>query len=610
MSEQHERAPMGTVVQDPGDGPLYVPAAGEAQLTVRAVVVGCLIGAAVAAMNLRFGLKTGWSIGGSLIAAILSFAMFSALRAVVPSLRRFTPLETNIAQTAGSAAGSMSSAAGLLSAIPALMLLGKEGKVDLHLGWVELTMWAGAVGWLGVFYAVPLRRQMVVVERLRFPTGTATANTITAMFGEGGDAVRKARWLLALALLGAVQVLLAARYPFLETLPLEAVLPVLAVPAAYGFVVLVSPLMTGAGMIIGFRVAASLVLGAVVSWGVLAPAVESAGWVADPTATMSYGVGARGWILWPGVAIMVAEALTSLALSWRTILATFTGGAAVADLADLDDTQLIPNSWWVGGLLVATLLTVGVTWLLFGIPPWMSVIAVALSSVLAAIAVRSTGETDINPTGGVGKVTQLVFGALAPGSMGVNLLMAGVSSAGASQAADMAQDLKTGWLLGASPRQQLIAQLAGVTVGVFSAVPLFLFLVPRMEGGLGGDAYPAPAAMAWKAMAEVLANGLDALPAHAPEAVLVGLVVGVVLPVLRKLTGWRWLPSGLAFGIAFIVPAFYSLAMFAGAVAFVVWERVSPRSAAALGFSVASGLIAGDGLMGVVLPLLQGAGLW
>jgi uncharacterized oligopeptide transporter (OPT) family protein len=595
MSDPSSAAPRGRVIADPGDGPMYEPAPGELQLTVRAVLIGCVIGALIAAMNIRFGLKTGWSVGGSLIAAIMSYAFFQALGS---RERPFTPLETNIAQTAGSAAGAMSSAAGLLSAVPAMQMLGYK------LSYLELTLWATAVGWLGVFFAVPLRRQMVLVDKLRFPSGTATAATITAMFSSGADALLKARFLLGFSALAAVHTLAANFLPVLGTPPVHEWLPILILtaPAAYGFTLLISPMMTGAGFLIGTRTGVSLLIGATVAWGVLAPMVEAQGWVADPSATQSYAKGARGWILWPGVAIMVADALTGLALSAPTILRTFTGSAAVVEeVVDPAGDQEIPNTWWIGGLIFSTALTVFATWQLFGIPPHLSLFAVALSAVLSAIAVRSTGETDINPTGGMGKVVQLVFGGISPGQIQTNLMTAAITAAGASQAADMMQDLKTGHLLGASPRQQIIAQLAGIAAGIVVCVPIYIAFANNYE--IGGEEYPAPAAMAWKAMAEVLTQGLGALPQHALAAVAGGLAFGALIPILRKFTGWTWLPSGLAIGVAFIVPAYYSVAMFVGGMIYLAWQRLAPSSAEMLGFSVASGLLAGEGLMGVAIIL-------
>ncbi len=602
MTDEHreDEGGIGEVIEAPADGdPIYRPAPNELQLTIRAVVVGCVLGALVSAMNIYFGLRTGWGIGGSLIAAILSYAAFATFR---PS-RAFTPLETNIAQTSGSAAGSMSSTAGLIACIPALTMLGYD------FSYIELTLWVASVAWLGVFYAVPLRRQMVLSEKLRFPTGTATANTIVAMFGSGAETVRKAKALLIWAVIAGLYTIGAYFIPDMESPPLAKWAPMIfAVPASFTFSLMVSPLLWGAGILVGMRVSLSLVGGAIVAWALLVPFVESQGWVSS--SRMSYATGARGWILWPGVAIMVADALTNLALSWRSIVGTFKMKLGDDDEGALEDpAQAIPNKWWIGGLTIASILTIVTVWLVFDISPILTLIAIVMSSVLAAIATRSTGETDINPIGGMGKVTQLVYGGLAPGQMDTNLLAAGVTGAGASQAADMMQDLKTGHLLGASPRKQLIAQLAGIASGVLLCVPIYRLQTDAYT--LGSDKLPAPAAMAWKALAEVLAKGFEALPTNAAWGVLGGLIVGIAVPLLRRKSkrARAVLPVGIAFGIAFIIPAFYSLCFLFGAVGYAIWRKLNRPAAEALGFAVASGLIAGEGLMGLVTAAMKLAGV-
>ena len=579
----------------PDDAQIYFPKEGEAQLTVRAVVVGCLIGGIVSAMNIYLGLRTGWSIGGSLIAAILGYAVFAGIN----TKTSYTPLEANITQTAGSAAGSMTSAAGLLAAIPALGMLGVE------LSWWQLVIWALAVAYLGVFFAVPLRRQMVVEEKLRFPTGTATANTIVAMFSEGGDAEKRARVLVWWAVGAGVFTLAAHFFPELGHPTIE--FGFFGTMAAWGFSVLISPLMAGAGILIGMRVGFSLFLGAVVSWGLVGPMVQDMGWVTGNI--MSYSDGVRGWLLWPGVAIMVADALTQLAMSWRTILRTFTGGGGDKGAEDRAPDS-IPNSWWMGGLGVSTVLTTFAAWFVFDIPPLFSLLAIGLSSILAMIAVRSTGETDINPIGGMGKVTQLVFGGLAPGAMTTNLMAAAITGSGASQAGDMMQDLKTGYMLGASPRGQFKAQLVGIAAGVFFCVPIYILFDSAYD--IGGEELPAPAAHAWKAMAELLSKGFEAMPDFAVYGVAVGALFGVVMALVNKLGPkevTKYLPSGLAFGIAFIVPAYYSVAMFVGALLYLGWQKSNKSDAEQLGFSVASGLIAGEGLIGILAAGLTIAGL-
>lgn len=570
------------------EGRLYTPKPGERQLTARAIITGCLLGGLVSAMNISFGLKIGWTVGGSLMAAILGYAAFAVFAKEPP-----TVLETNITQTTGSAAGTMASAGGLVAPIPAMFLLGYEIPLWGMFAWVT------SVAFLGVFFAVPLRRQYVVIEKLRFPTGTATANTIVSMFATGATALAQARVLLWIALAAGAYSLGSYFIPYMEAVPLHMLGGVVATAAAWQFKLYLGPMLFGAGFLIGPRVAISLLLGAIVSWGILAPLSLHLGWVDGPI--MSLGSGPRGWILWPGVAIMLADALTSLALSWKTISRTF---RFTKDPNETVDPEAIPNLWWMGGLLCGTVLVCTVARTLFDIPIYMSLIAVGLSSILAAIAVRSTGETDINPVGGMGKVTQLVFGGISPGSMSTNLMAASISGAGASQAGDMMQDLKTGHLLGASPRKQLIAQLCGIPAGCIFAVLIFYLFKSQYE--FGGTDYPAPAAFAWKAVAELMSKGFGALPTNAVWGMVGGAIFGTAMPICKKVfpKSAPYLPSGLAFGIAFIVQAFYSITMFIGLLVYLLWKKKKPKAAELFVFAVASGLIAGEGLMNIVKGLL------
>ncbi|HRQ74860.1 MAG TPA: OPT family oligopeptide transporter [Phycisphaerales bacterium] len=620
---------------------IYHPSPNEAQFTLRAIVTGCIIGGVVGAMNITIGLKIGWSFGGSIISAILGFAVWAMLAPMFRA-RPYGVLETNITQTTGSAAGAMASAGGLLAPIPALAMLGDESIV---MNYLEMTLWCLGVGYLGVFFAVPLRRQMVVVEKLRFPSGTATAETIVSIFAEGAEAMRKARVLLIWAVIAMAFILLkyqhwfaflgweAASYegwrafagaierpPFhvwLASLtqwseqnftalnwPLAILAGGLTTAAAWGFVLLISPSMTGAGLLIGPRIGISLLAGAIVSWGIMGPIAVRNGWTAEGLANI------RDWILWPGVAIMVADSLAALALSWRTILNTFrrTPAGEVGAVMEPED-QRVPNIWWLGGLAAGSTLAIIVAWWVFSIPPWITVLAIALSSVLAMIAVRSTGETDINPVGGMGKVTQLAF---AGNPMVTNLMAASITGAGASQAGDMMHDLKAGRMLGASPRKQILSQCIGITAGVMVVVPAYWLLRKVVEGngssiGAMDGEYPAPAAHAWRGVAVVLSEGFDALPPNAGWAILIGLILGTLMPLVRKLFPKfaPYSPSGLAFGIAFIVPAMYPIAMFLGSMLLVAWRNWKPIQHKALVFAVASGLIAGEGVTNLAVALID-----
>jgi len=577
----------------------YFAVPGEAQLTARAIAVGCLVGSVVACTNIYIGLKIGWTFGASIVSAVLGFSFFAIFN------RRLSVLETNITQTAGSAAGGMASAAGLVAAIPAMELLGFNIPAS------TLVLWALSIAFLGVFFAVPLRRQMVEVDRLRFPTGTATCETILAMVSDAGESLAKARALLLAALFAGVFTFCYHFVPHLERPPLEDWLKIGVVSAAatWTFTAYFGPSLFGAGFLIGPRVVLSLMLGAIVAWGILGPIAQAQGWA--PGAVMDFKTGPRGWLLWPGVALMVSEALTALALSWKTFVRAFTG--TIGSQRDTSDDasnngESIPPLWWMGGLAAGSALTTVIAHFAFGIPWYLSIIAIALSSILAIVATRSTGETDINPVGGMGKVTQLVYGGIAPGMMGTNLMCAAITGAGASQAADMMQDLKTGHLLGASPRKQFIAQLIGICAGVVFVIPVYRLITSAYE--IGGDRLPAPAAFAWKAMAELLAKGWGALPPHAEKAVLIAACFGIAFPLLRKISSIKpYVPSGMAVGIAFIITGDYSLVMFYGLIAWLIWKAVNPEAVRKYDFAIASGLIAGEGLMGIVNAVMTIRGI-
>jgi uncharacterized oligopeptide transporter (OPT) family protein len=170
------------------------------QLTARAVLTGMLLGGIMTLSNLYVGLKIGWSVGVTITSCILAYALFSAMQRVVPGLRQreFTILENNMMASVASAAGLMSASV-FVTAVPALYL-----TVQKTLAWPLLAAWAAAVSLLGVFMAIPMKRQQIDVEQLPFPSGIATAETLIALHERGDDAAGKAWALGGAGLLGAL----------------------------------------------------------------------------------------------------------------------------------------------------------------------------------------------------------------------------------------------------------------------------------------------------------------------------------------------------------------------------------------------------------------------
>jgi OPT family oligopeptide transporter len=237
----------------------------------------------------------------------------------------------------------------------------------------------------------------------------------------------------------------------------------------------------------------------------------------------------------------------------------------------------------------------------------MGILAVLVTFFLSIVAARATGETDITPIGAMGKITQLMYGVVAPSNITTNLMTASITSGAASHAADLLTDLKSGYLLGGNPRKQTISQLFGVIAGTIVSVPAYLFVVQRDPTKLGSEALPAPSAKVWAGVAELLANGVHALPAGALQAIAVGAGLGIVLTLLEEFgpRKWRpWLPSTTGLGIAGVIPAFNTFAMFAGALLAWLFARARPKAAETYTVPLSSGLIAGESLMGVAIILV------
>jgi uncharacterized oligopeptide transporter (OPT) family protein len=593
------------------------------QLSVRSIVTGMIIGGVMSISNLYVGLKTGWGLGVTITACIIAYAVFTVLERIIPAYRDdpFTLLENYTMSSAASAAGYMSSA-GLVSALPALYL--SAGRVLL---WWEIMAWLSAVSFLGVFMAIPLKRQLINIDQLPFPSGIATAETLRSMHTSGVAAMQKARALVWSGLIGAGLAFwkegvpaiaewisrkpggeslgeFLARSAFPEEFPIAPGGRALLDRYTIGFEG--SLIMVAAGAIMGIRVGASLMVGALVYFGVIGPWLVREG-IAQP--------GYRGlvsWTLWPATAMMVTSGLLSFAFRWRTVVRAFKGLTALVGQRTHDDDPLahveVPGSWFISGTLVSGAACVLLGHFLFQITWWMGILAVLVTFLLSIVAARATGETDITPIGAMGKITQLMYGVIAPSNKVTNLMTASITAGAASHSADLLTDLKSGYLLGGNPRKQTISQLFGVLAGTLICVPVYLVIaVPEK---LGTKELPAPAAKVWAGVADMLAEGIHRLPESARWAMLAGGLLGILLTLAEEFLPRRyrhWIPSATGLGIAGVVPAFNSISMFLGALIAWVLAKKSPATDEKYTITVSSGLIAGETLMGVGIKLWMAA---
>src|SRR5262245_30950313 len=538
------------------------------QLTWRAVLMGSLLGGILSLTNLYIGLKAGWGFGVAITASILSYAIWAALYRAHIARTPMTILENNCMQSTASSAG-YSTGGTLISAFAAYMLINRDAmSLSTMLAWVFF------LALLGVTMAIPMKRQMINIEQLRFPSGIAAAETLRALHAVGDKGMRSARalgWAGLAALIGkfwaeGLALVHATLAPFTIGAWVTALNERVLGPAWMGRTVMLSwePMFIAAGAITGLHVGWSMLAGSITAWMIFVPILQHRG-VIDGTGYAAL----VPWTLWGGVACMVASSLVSFGLEWRTALRAFGDlGAMFAGRSRGNDPLRAietPASWFVGGQLAGL---VGLAWLghvTFAMPFWETVIAVLLSFVLALVACRVTGETDTTPVGAMGKITQLTFGALSPGNVNVNLMSANITAAAAASSADLLTDLKSGYLLGAHPRRQFIAQFAGIFVGTVVTVLSFRLLVPD-AAVLGSDQFPAPAAQTWRAVASALSHGVGSLGAVKVWSIAVGALVGVVLSLLPRLMPDRrhLIPSPAGVGLAWTFHWYYGVLFFVG----------------------------------------------
>ncbi len=697
------------------------------QLTVRAVLMGGVLGMLMAAANLYTTLSIGWAFGIAITACVLSYVVWSVVRlASAGRVSQMSVLENACMASTASAAG-YSTGSTIATMFGALVLLyvipeGKTAK-DVYT-WDVTSPWIVGIftlctGLMGVFLAIPMKRQMVNHERLPFPTGTAAAATLKSLYSQSAEAMRKAYVLvwglgagLLIGFLRAPSDVLDAvgflkrffdKIPFLK-IPGDIHIPVLsklyprsAFPAGFAFEP--SALLIAAGMIVGMRISLSLVLSSLLLYAGVGPwlakqdaaamerpavaimeaargatagisepgaAVDAAvaavqgaaakfeinpepivaaargaasGVVKDAPegtdaatlaksigdAAAAAGAGALGktmldsgkykpifiwdwagnqvvlmrWALWGGTSVMVFASLASVGLQWRTIARAFAGAKAEAgDHAAGSMARIeVPGKWMIMGMVPITIAMVWLQVQAFQVAWWAGIIAVAMSFVLSMVASRATGETDTTPVGAMGKVMQFLFALLAPGNQGANLASAGIAANSASSSADLLTDLKMGYLLGANPRKQFIAQFCGVFFGTLAIVPIWYLMVPTRAKL---ETFALPATRAWEAVAKLLTEGVKNLPDSAIWAILIGAGVGVALPVIERLLPSKaraYMPSATGIGLAWVMPFQNAFSFFVGAVIVMIWVRVNRRTADQYNVPLASGLIAGESLI-------------
>lgn len=616
------------------------------QFTFRSVMMGAILGMAMSVSNLYTTMKVGWGFGVAVTACVMSFVFWNGFRKLSGGrLTQMSILENNCMQSTASAAGA-STGATIATCFGALLIL-----TGHHEPWWAVGAFTLATAAMGVFLAIPMKRQMINQEQLPFPSGIAAATTLKSLYSEGAEAMRRAYSLvIAMFLSAIVGILNTGEDDFVglgrffewmrkhlfnvhlpEQVPEDGLMQINGKPlVGAGFEP--SVMLIAAGMIVGLRVSLSMLLASGLVYFVFAPYLAAmdqaqyglAGYVTSLPMNDSGSIFTpTRWSLWGGTAIMVFSSLTALALQWKTVARSFArvedpqGTEAHKSPEGRDEQQIrdrmaaieVPNSWLVYGMVPITLALLAVQLLAFHIGILPGLLAVAMTFVLSMVACRATGETDTTPIGAMGKVMQLIFALISPGNVTHNLVSAGVAANSASSSADLLTDLKSGYLLGANPRKQFLAQFVGVFFGTLAIVPAWYLMIPNKDAL---DKYPLPATQTWVAVAQVLSKGFESLPHSALVAAAIGAVIGILLPVIESIfpKARPYLPSAMGLGLGCVVFFSNALAFTIGAVIAWAWEKASPKTAESYNVPIASGLVAGESLMKALLAMLAtGLGL-
>ena len=576
----------------------YIPADKVVpEFTVTSIVIGIILAVVFGAANAYLGLLVGMTISASIPAAVISMGIIRVI------LRRDSILENNIVQTIGSAGESL--AAGAIFTLPALFLWAEEGKIEFP-SMITIFFIALFGGLLGVCFMVPLRQALIVEEHgtLPFPEGTACAEVLLA--GEEGGS--KAGTVFTGLGIAAVYKFIADG---LKLFPSEI---------GYAFKgyagsqigIQVLPSLAGVGFICGPKIASYMLAGGTLSWFVLMPAIALFGGDAtifpgtDPISSMPPGDLWDNYIKYIGAGAVATGGIISLVKTFPLIIRTFKQAmASMSKKHAQQNTLRTQQDLPMPVLLVILAAIVVLIWIIptFPVSPLGSLIIVIFGFFFASVSSRMVGliGSSNNPVSGMAIATLIVATLLlkVTGTDGTTGMVGAIAIGGviciiAAIAGDTSQDLKTGFIVGATPKKQQLAEMIGVVVSA-AAIGGVLYLLNE-AWGYGGEEIPAAQATMMKMLVEGIMN------ADLPWALIfIGVFVAVVVEILKV--------PVMPFAVGMYLPFSLSAGIMAGGVVRFIVEKIKgtdeeKKERADRGVLFTSGMIAGEGIMGIVLAVL------
>ena len=581
----------------------YIPAQKiTPEVTVTSIIMGVILAIVFGAANAYLGLRVGMTVSASIPAAVIAMGVIRVI------MRKNSILESNMVQTIGSAGESL--AAGAIFTLPALFLWAAEGKADKP-SIIEITLIALIGGLLGVFFMVPLRNALIVKEHgvLPYPEGTACAEVLLA--GEEGGA--KASTVFA-------GMGFAAVFKFIiDGLKLVAGEVSVSVKGFAGQIgTQIYPAVMSVGYICGARISSYLFAGGVLSWMVLIPLIVLFG--ADVilypgTAPVSeiFANGGTGaiwstYIRYIGAGALAAGGIISLIKSLPLIAKTFTGALKSLKGSKVENTDRTSKDISLIFVIVSIIVLTLLVWLIPAIPVSLigAIVIVVFGFFFATVSSRMVGlvGSSNNPVSGMAIATLLIATLILKftGLTGVSGMCSAIAIGSviciiSAIAGDTSQDLKTGYILGATPKKQQIGELIGIIASAL-AIGGTLYLLDS-AWGFGTDQLAAPQATLMKLIIEGVMDG------NLPWALV---FIGAFLAICVEIVGIPVLP----FAIGVYLPVQLNACIMVGGLLRLLTEKLVKKDKKTVvndGILFCSGMIAGEGLVGILLALLAVFGL-
>ncbi|MCE9524011.1 MAG: OPT/YSL family transporter [Alphaproteobacteria bacterium] len=577
------------------------------ELTVQSVFAGVIVAAIMGLSYPYMVLKLGFGPNVSIVSAFFGFVILRLI-----ARNSYDRWQNNIVQTAGTSAAQTAFMCIVLAAFDML----RESKIvafQLNPTPEQTFVWLTVAALLGVLLAVPMRKHFIVDEKLPFPDGMAAAETLKVLDPPRGTAKGDLEWdqaRRAAQVLGVGLVASALLMLFREDAQLFKYIPegwtpgdltwgatgASVVLAALGVGASYSLLGIGSGFIIGLRVSTWLFIGGAIGWLLIPLQLVQNGILPDhPTRTM-----VLYWVMWPGIGMVMAGGLTILVVRWHLLMEAFRGLGAAGTSKDE-----FPLSLVIIGIVILTAALCYLQELYFGLPIWMSLVAIVLSVPLMLVGLRALGETNWGPISSLSNLMQGLFAAIAPGNINANILGNATTGTIATTSEALMQDYKAGYIIGSSPRAMTIAQLIGAPIGAAALAWSYPVLVSTY-GIVGENAQlAAPTARRAAGFAELLSGGPDKLPISALIAMAVAAVLGVIFALMEQNPNLKRIaPSPTGLGLGILLPFAALSTIFVGGVIGALWLALAPRSAKVYLVPLASGFIAGEALIAIAVPAI------